>query len=131
MRQSLELYGHSQPQLFYTDNMADKAFLEKCFPSLREDLVPVEKHSDLEPLSIPDDFQISVKKSATAIDDAMRTILEQLPDDESSESLVIGIDAEWNVEQSERGYVTGRGQTAVLQIAYKKQIYIMQVSNTI
>ena len=30
----LNLYSHSQPQLIYTDTMADKQFLECCFPLL-------------------------------------------------------------------------------------------------
>lgn len=33
MRQSLDLYGHNQPQLFYTNNMNDRLFLENSFPS--------------------------------------------------------------------------------------------------
>ncbi|GLB43789.1 putative essential for the formation of DNA replication focal centers [Lyophyllum shimeji] len=127
MRASLELYGHDQPDVFYTDNMADKEFLEKCFPSLRRDVVPIEKHSHLDPLSIPDHVQISVKRSITTIDDAMRTLLDLLPDDDEMGSLVIGLDAEWNIETSERGYVTGRGQTAVLQIAHGTNIFIMQI----
>jgi hypothetical protein len=35
MRKSLELYGHDQPSVFYTDNMVDKEFFKKCFPSLQ------------------------------------------------------------------------------------------------
>ncbi|GLB45618.1 putative essential for the formation of DNA replication focal centers [Lyophyllum shimeji] len=129
MRTSLDLYGHNQPSVFYTDNMADKEFLEKCFPSLRRDVVPIEKHSDLDPLSIPEHFQISVKRSVTTIDDAMRTLLDLLPDDDAPGSLIIGLDAEWNVEISERGYVTGRGQTAVLQIAHGTNIFILQIGH--
>ncbi len=34
MRQSLELYGHLPVQLFFTDNLADKVFLESSFLSL-------------------------------------------------------------------------------------------------
>ncbi|KAF8075929.1 hypothetical protein FPV67DRAFT_1396848, partial [Lyophyllum atratum] len=127
MRQSLDLYGHEQPAVFYTDNMADKDFLEKCFPSLRQDLVPIEKHSHLEALQIPQHFEITVKKSVTAIDDAMRTILDLLPDDDGPGRVVIGLDAEWNVETSDRGYVMGRGQTAILQIAHGTKIYILQI----
>ncbi|KAF8075254.1 hypothetical protein FPV67DRAFT_1728203, partial [Lyophyllum atratum] len=129
MRESLELYGHDQPRLFYTDNMADKEFLEKCFPSLRHDVVPVEKHAKLDPLTIPPNVQVTVKNSVLAIDDAMRTILDLLPDDDSSPSnpIVIGLDAEWNVETSERGYVTGRGQTAILQVAHGSNIFILQI----
>jgi hypothetical protein len=107
--------------------MADKEFLEKWFPSLWQDVVPIEKHSNLEPLSIPNHFQISVKQSATTIDDAMRVLLDLLPENDAPGTLVIGLDAECNVETSERGYVTGRGQTAILQIAYGTNIFILQV----
>lgn len=128
MRESLKLYGHDEPAVFYTDNMADKDFLERCFPSLKKDIVPVEKYAYLEPLCIPDHFQISVKKSTTAIDDAMRTILELLPENDELRTITIAVDAEWNVEISQRGYVTGRGQTAILQIAHGTKVYILQVT---
>jgi hypothetical protein len=52
MRESLHLYGHDQPSVFYIDNMADKEFLKNCFPSLQEDVVPVEKYSSLELLML-------------------------------------------------------------------------------
>src|SRR6266516_5264262 len=48
MQESLHLYGHSQPAIFYPDNMADKQFLEASFPSLREDIIPVEKYAHLD-----------------------------------------------------------------------------------
>ncbi|KAG6808594.1 hypothetical protein H0H92_003610 [Tricholoma furcatifolium] len=126
MRKSLILFGHDEPCLFYSDNMSDKEFLEKTFPSLLQDVVPIEKYSHLQPLTISDDC-ISVKRSTTAINDAMRTILDLLPDDDSETQVVIGLDSEWNVETSERGYVTGRGQTAILQIAVEKKVYILQI----
>jgi hypothetical protein len=62
MQESLDLYGHSQPTLFYTDNMADKAFLEASFPSLRQNVVPVEKYSHLEPIAIPN-IHVLIKNS--------------------------------------------------------------------
>ncbi|EKM78169.1 hypothetical protein AGABI1DRAFT_101427 [Agaricus bisporus var. burnettii JB137-S8] len=61
MRESLDKYGHNQPILFYTDNMADKQFLEKSFPSLRKDVIPVEKYSRLDPFIIPSNVQILIK----------------------------------------------------------------------
>lgn len=129
MYDSLKLYGHKQSAIFYTDNMADKEFLEKCFSSLQENVVPIEQYSHLEPLSIPNNYQILIRKSVTTIDDAMHTILDSLPYEESdTSSIVIGLDAEWNVEISEQEYVTGRGQTAVLQIAHETSIFILQVS---
>ncbi|KAG6875210.1 hypothetical protein C0992_004756, partial [Termitomyces sp. T32_za158] len=128
MRESLNLYGHDQPELFYTDNMMDKEFLERVFPSLQQNVVPIEKYSHLEELTIPNDITISIKQSATTINDAMRTILEALPDDNSGCSLVIGLDTEWNVEVSQHGYVMEQGQTAVLQIAHESNIFILQIS---
>ncbi|KAG6826161.1 hypothetical protein H0H92_000919 [Tricholoma furcatifolium] len=128
MRVSLELYGHSQPSIFYTDNTSDKEFLEKCFPSLKEDITPIEPHSHLDKLSIPDDVNVSVHQSVSSIDNAMRTILDGLPENDSdSPPIVIGLDAEWNVEVSQHGYVTGRGQTAVVQIAYGKNVFVLQI----
>jgi hypothetical protein len=48
MGESLEMYGHSQPKVVYTDNPgADKQFLENLFSSLHADVVPVEKDPTL------------------------------------------------------------------------------------
>ncbi|KAJ7246127.1 hypothetical protein B0H12DRAFT_1235640 [Mycena haematopus] len=127
MRHSLEIYGHSQPILFYTDNMGDKDFLERCFPSLRQGVVPVEKYSHLPALEIPGDIGVCVLKSLHEIDEAMRTILMDIPEDDNTRKITIFVDSEWNVETSQHGYVTGRGQTAILQIAYKNMIYILQL----
>ncbi|KAG6875398.1 hypothetical protein C0992_004005 [Termitomyces sp. T32_za158] len=129
MRESLKLYSHDQPELFYTDNMADKDFLERVFLSLRQDVVPIKKHSHLEELTIPDEIKISIKQSATTINDAMRTILKALPDENSGDSLIIGLDTEWNVEVSQHDYVMERGQTVVLQVAHEKNIFILQIGS--
>ena len=60
MSESLDLYGHKQPQLFYTDNMVDKPFLESSFCELCKDVVPIERHGDLEPFILPSKIQICV-----------------------------------------------------------------------
>jgi hypothetical protein len=126
MRESLDKYGHIQPTLFYTDNIADKAFLESSFPSLRQNVIPVEKYSHLEPITIPSDIHVLVRNSVSSIDDAVRTIVEHiLPEDDNS--ICVGFDTEWNVNVSERGFVMGRGQTAVIQMAHEKVVYIFQV----
>lgn len=130
MSESLRTYGHPQPSVFYTDNMADKGFLERCFSSLRENVTPVEKYSHLPRLIIPLDT-ITVHhplKTVTEIDEAMRSILQSIPEEDEDLSLVIGLDAEYNVEISAQGHVTGRGQTAILQIAFGKNVFILQVS---
>jgi hypothetical protein len=128
MRYSLDLYGHSQPSVFYTDNMADKQFLEGAFPSLCENVIPVEKYAHLKPFVIPPQIQIQVKTTPSTIDDDMRKILDALPLDGSAGQIVVGFDSEWNVEASSYGGVVSRGKTAVIQIAYENTIYILQVS---
>jgi hypothetical protein len=126
MSQSLKLYGHSQPALFYTDNMADKGFLERVFPSLKDGVTPVEKHGHLPELTIPDNITLQCVNTATAIDDACRTIIHTLPDDDAS-TIHLGLDSEWNVNTSQSGHITGREGTAVVQLAYKDHLYVFQV----
>ncbi|KAF8186024.1 hypothetical protein BJ912DRAFT_852498 [Pholiota molesta] len=128
MRISLDLYGHSLPSVFYTDNMADKQFLEGAFPSLRENIVPVEKYAHLEPFIIPPQIQVHVKTTPSTIDDDMRKILDALPSDGSTGQIIVGFDSEWDVEASAYGGVISRGTTAVIQIAYENTIYILQVN---
>ncbi len=134
MRQSLETYGHSQPVLFYTDNMADKQFLEAAFPSLRTDVVPVEKYAHLEPLSLPDDVSVFVCDTVPAIDQAIATIFDDsMLDDDTvfstdSPDIVVGLDTEWNVDLLTRSQHSGGcSRTAIVQIAYKNRVYIMRV----
>ncbi|KAJ6494329.1 hypothetical protein C8R45DRAFT_793580, partial [Mycena sanguinolenta] len=52
MRESLDRYGDDQPAIFYPDNMANKDFLERCFPSLRDAVVAVQKYPHLDALEI-------------------------------------------------------------------------------
>ncbi|PBK90587.1 hypothetical protein ARMGADRAFT_1032577 [Armillaria gallica] len=120
-------YGEIWLEVFYTDNMADKEFLENCFPSLHLDVVPVEKYSHLDPLHMPSHISISVLDGVTMIDDAMSSILQLLSEKDDDSFLVIGLDSEWNVEVSHHGYVMGRGQTAVLQLAVNNHIYLLQI----
>jgi hypothetical protein len=126
MRESLELYGHQQPEIFYTDNMADKSFLESSFNSLRENVVPVEKYGNLNPFILPAEVQIFVRTGDAAINAALSTIIDHVPTDDNSPDLVVGFDAEWNVTISETGQHE-RGEIAIVQIAYEKRVYILQV----
>lgn len=126
MRESLNTYGHSQPKLFYTDNpAADKQFLEGIFPSLTQDVVPVEKYPNLKPFMRPSDVDISVQSTATGIEAALAKILDDLNVEDENSHLVVGFDAEWNVDLVHGG---GPQPTAIIQIAYRKWVYIFQVS---
>lgn len=127
MQHSLELYGHRSPVIFYTDNPNDRQFLEKCFPLLREGVIAVEKYPDLEPLTLPSAVQVQVHNSITAINNVMRAILEDLSHHGPEAQIAVGFDSEWNVEVTGNGNVFQRDKTAIVQIAYKDQIYILQV----
>ena len=78
MNSALTMYGHSQPEAFYTDNLADKGFLEKCFPSLLKDVQPVDKYAKLPLLILPEGIQVHVKSTAAQIQTALATMQEQL-----------------------------------------------------
>lgn len=128
MEKSLALYGHCQPTVFFTDNVSDKPFLERCFPSLRHNVVPIEKYGDLEAFQIPPPPAVEIlpKDTVQSIDNAARLILEDVPEDDGF--IVVGFDTEWNIELSPRGFVNRRGKTAVIQVAYQNRIFIFQVS---
>jgi hypothetical protein len=52
MREAYNMYGHEQPQIFFTDNVqGDKKFLEGAFSSLTENTVPVPQSILAENLS--------------------------------------------------------------------------------
>jgi len=128
VRKSLELYGLSQPSLAYADNISDKGFLEKSFPSLCIGVVPVEKYGDLDEYCLPSNIEIIVKNEPSSINAAMETILDDVPADDPDAQIIIGFDSEWNVEVSMGGRVHERGHPSIIQIAYKNQVYILQIS---
>ncbi|KAF8996471.1 hypothetical protein BDZ89DRAFT_1149038 [Hymenopellis radicata] len=125
MSESLETYGHEQPEVFYTDNMSDKAMLEEIFQSLLADIVAVEKYSDLPTYTMEETVAIKVLDTVAAIDNTVRAIMEDLPLDGGY--LAVGFDSEWNVETAETGHVVRRGSTAVIQIAYQNNVYILPI----
>lgn len=126
MRESLELYGHSQPRVAFTDNpAADKPMLLAIFNSLERGVVPVEKYPTLKPFSIPEgEIIIMVYNTPTTINGACNSITDDLDPGDESAQLITGFDAEWNVNMTAGG---GPEPTSVVQIAYKKRIYIFQV----
>lgn len=123
---SLPLYGHQLPQLFYTDNVDDAPMLQRCFPSLAEGVTPVDENAALPPFTIPDDVSVKVLHTLSQIDDAMKSIIDCLEVESDDESLVIGLDAEWNVDRQS----PTPANTSVLQIAFQKNIYVIQVCHT-
>ncbi|KAF7293600.1 3'-5' exonuclease domain-containing protein [Mycena indigotica] len=121
----LVVYGHNLPEVFYTDNMVDKAMLERIFPSLLENVVPVDKYAHLPLLETPDFVRNpTVLDDEAMINNAMRAILDDVP---AGRELVIGFDSEWNVDMTQYGRFGGRSPPAVLQIAYQNSVFILKV----
>ncbi|KAG6808759.1 hypothetical protein H0H92_002998 [Tricholoma furcatifolium] len=125
MSKDLARFGHDQPALFYTDNMSDKGMLESIFSSLLEDVVAVEKHSHLPLFALPSSIVPQVLHSVSEINNTMRSILDDIS---PSGPIVVGFDSEWNVDVGSSGRIVGHDPPSVIQIAYKTQVYILQIS---
>src|ERR1700674_1361026 len=96
MCESLSIYGHSQPKVFYTDNpTTDKSFL-----SLTKGVIPVEKYPTLRPYSLPPNIGYSICSTATAINGACARILDDLEPSDPSAYLQLALDAEFNVNMA-------------------------------
>ena len=124
---SLRKYGHGDVELVYTDNVrGDKAELEQVFPSLRRDILPVPS-SSLESLSLPDDWEIHTLSSPFQINSRLDSLMENLADIPSSASIHVAVDMEWSVDR-ENGI---HGRIALIQLAYRKCIYLIPVCHVI
>ena len=127
---SLALYGHAQPAIFYTDNMADKSFLEAAFPSLRENIKPVEKYGHLTPFVLPSNIDIITRSDEGSINGILSEIIQAVPEDASEPDIVVGFDCEWNFMLGDHGRLESRGKVALVQLAFKTKVFILQVSHT-
>lgn len=128
IRNSLDLYGLEQPYVVYTDNIADKTFLEKCFPSLLKNVQPIDKFSKLRIFQLPEHVTTHIKSSIAQINVALATIqddLSRLPD---GQTIAVGFDSEWNVNKK-GNRKTQAGKTAIVSIAYKHQVYVLQIAH--
>lgn len=107
--------------------MTDKPWIERCFPSLCDNVIPIEKYGSLEAFDLPPSPEAAVltKNTISSINDAARLILDDVPENDGT--IAIGLDSEWNVEVSAHGHIEGRQPTAIIQIAYQNQVYILQV----
>ena len=108
--------------------MSDKGFLEGSFPSLQTGVIPVEKYGELEAYCLPLSVKIAVKNEPSPINAAMETIIDDVPSDDPDAQIIVEFDLEWNIEVSVGGRVHECGHTSIIQIAYKNQVYILQVS---
>jgi len=125
MSESLRLYGHCQPKLFYTDDLKDKGFLERTFDSLLEGVQPIDKFAHLPILKLPGKWTYTVKSTAAQIQQVLGTIQEDAANSHPV-PIVVGLDVEWNVDLTP-GH-SQQGKPAVVAIAYKTRIFILQIA---
>ncbi|KAG8940258.1 hypothetical protein FRC03_005638 [Tulasnella sp. 419] len=124
MSTSLRLYGHSQPQVIYTDNVSDKSFLESSFPSLLLGVTPVDPYNNLPLFSIPQDVHIVECKISLEIQNAVLSLVHALAQS-PKEQIAVGFDCEWNVSLRKG---ESPGKTAIIQLAFNDVINICYVS---
>ncbi|BGP51804.1 hypothetical protein JCM10450v2_007760 [Rhodotorula kratochvilovae] len=127
MNTHLSLYGHDPPSLFYTDNpRGDTAVLRQAFPSLTRNTAPASDaspHAHLPPFtSLSLDAPV-ILSTLSAAHDTLGTILR-----ESIEGELVGLDCEWNVQDTGRGGMERGGMTAIVQIAWRTQVFIVQLA---
>lgn len=101
--------------------------LEKVFTSLLDKVTPVEKHAEL-PLFVDPEWVVRPSKldDATTINNVMRSILDDLPR-VNGNHIVVGFGSEWNLDITPHGRLAQQGPPAVLQLAYKDQVHVLQV----
>ena len=128
MNHSIHLYGLDPPCVIFTDNLADKPMLERHFPSLRQGVHPVNTHGDLPLLQLPSGCVPKLCQTSTQINSAILSLVDLLSNNDG-ESLVVGLDTEWDVDLNSRQEgVPDRRRTAIMQLAYNNDIWIFQVS---
>lgn len=128
MKISLEMYGHGQPAIFYTDNpAADKAFLERAFPSLLLDVIEKDPYKDLLPLTL-EGITVRTTSNSADITRICRAIVDSVESGDDLATTAVGFDMEWPVySDSQTGRITGAGKTALVQIAHEDMVHLFQV----
>ncbi|KAK4699673.1 hypothetical protein P7C70_g6585, partial [Phenoliferia sp. Uapishka_3] len=98
---SLRKYGHSPPQIFFSDNPAkDKSLILSAFPSLGVGLAPIALARGLKPLLLPASTSVHFLSSATTIETLIGSILAPLLDsNDPGAHIIVSLDAEWNLNR--------------------------------
>lgn len=119
--QSLTMFGHCLTEVVFTDNVkADKHELQKIFPQLLKDVVPVPEYSVMEPLDLPDDWSVIQLTSTHQVNMRMNIIMNHHTE---AKPIIAAFDVQFPVD----GATGIRGLVAVIQIAYEKTVYLIQV----
>jgi hypothetical protein len=100
MRRSYELYGHSLPDVFFTDNVrGDKKFLQSVLPSLQTGSIELDNTyvSQLPAMTIPSGVGIHVIRGPENINRAANILMEAVSD---GQTITTGVTCNWIVNVS-------------------------------
>ncbi|GAA6036047.1 hypothetical protein JCM8097_006586 [Rhodosporidiobolus ruineniae] len=123
-------YGYPATKVMFTDNTrGDGPFLERLVPSLTKDIAPAIDTSPYSNLPLFETPKTILRLyTIQAVDDRLKEIQAAIS---PGSQAVVGLDAEWDVEQEEVGgrtIVKSVGAPAVVQIAWGDIIYIIQLA---
>ena len=118
---SLRDYGHSEPQVVFTDNVrADRDKLMSIFPSLSAGVVPIEPIAPLECLAVPSDWEVVHLTNTHQVNLRFNIIMSHHSD---ATPVTVGIGMQWPINPS-----TGvSGHVALLVFTYERTVYLIQV----
>ncbi|GAA6037483.1 hypothetical protein JCM8097_008210 [Rhodosporidiobolus ruineniae] len=128
MKQHLELYGHPPVKIVYTDNVGgDGGMLRSVFESLNNVAPAVDGSSrpDLPSFPTPSSSSNSLVLLSTlsTTNNALDSLLALSERDE-----VVGLDIEWNVAEGPFGAKERGEMTAVVQVAWREQVFVIQLA---
>jgi hypothetical protein len=132
MRENFTLLGHTQPQLFYTDNVVgDQRFLESGLPSLKDSVEHfkksrsenIEDAKGLQEIVFPSNIKPKTIKEAEEINNIANEILSLA---ETSRHVYVDFDCEWLVKKI-RG--ARRSKISIVQVAYLDKVYVFQIKD--
>jgi hypothetical protein len=118
--QTMKEFNHPTPEFVYSDrccgNAGDKAFIEKYWPSLAQDIAKPNL------LPLPDDENVVYVHGATGINVTCQGILNTIQNHnakllETGQKVIVGLDTEWKWDYSRQERIT------VLQIAITSTYY--------
>ncbi|KAF9235590.1 hypothetical protein BU15DRAFT_77816 [Melanogaster broomeanus] len=117
---SLHAYGHSEPQVVYTDNIrADRDKLLSIFPSLSTGVTPVQQSPPYEELALPPDWSTVQLTMPQQVNSQFNIIMNHHTDESP---VIAAFGLQFPVDTSTRI----SGWAALLEIAYQKTVYLIQ-----
>ncbi|KAF8134402.1 hypothetical protein EV363DRAFT_1561939 [Boletus edulis] len=124
---SLTKFGHGKVEAVFTDNVhADKEEVQRAFPSLLEDVVPVPAHSTLPSLVLPEQtWRVVHLSTALQVNLRFDIIMNHRTVENPVVTVAFGMQWPVNIE-------TGiQSPVSTIQVAYQEVVYIIQTASFI